>query len=252
MWQKEEVRVQGYHTAVNKSRAEGVKGGGVILLIKDHLKVGECNVLNDVKFEESAWCIVNTSQAHRLLVGICYRAPNSSSENNQELLKLMDLTKTVNATDYLIMGDFNFCEINWVDGIVAGPIDSEAAQFFHKVQDCYFCQHVNFQTRYRDGVTPSTLDLIFTDQENNVELKCEAPLGKSDHRVITRDHRIQTQHQDVGDDPHRLNYRAANYDAINQELSKVEWDIIKDKNIEEAWSFFCDKLQDCTKKNMSP
>ena len=106
----------------------------------------------------------------------------------------MDAIRTVGATDYLIMGDFNFREINWADGSIDSSRESDAAQFYDKVQDCYLCQHVRFHTRFRDGMSPSTLDLIFTDQENNVqELKCGSPLGKSDHCVITWEHKISNE-----------------------------------------------------------
>ena len=99
VWQKDDISVPGYQVAADKIRPGGVRGGGVLLLMKDHLRVKECDVLNSLKFEESAWCIVNTSPACRLLVGICYRSPSSTFENNQELLRLMDALKTTRATD---------------------------------------------------------------------------------------------------------------------------------------------------------
>ena len=101
-----------------------------------------------------------------------------------------------------------------------------------------------FHTRYRDGVSPSTLDLVFTDQENNVEeLDCGAPLGKSDHCVITWELRIGSQDQMTCKGPHPFNYKAGDYDAINEELSKTQWDVMKDMHTREAWAYFREKVQ---------
>ena len=170
MCQKYDISVPGYQVAADKIRPGGVRGRGVLLLMKDHLQVKECDALNSLKFEESAWCIVNTSPACRLLVGICYRSPSSTFENNQELLRLMDALMTTCATDYLIMGDFNFREINWIDGSAAGPKGLKySSVLLFMISDCYLSQHITFHARYRDGMSPSTPDLVFTDQENNVE-----------------------------------------------------------------------------------
>ena len=57
------------------------------------------------------------------------------------------------------------------------------ASFFDVTQDLFLKQHVDFNTRFREGNEPSMLDLIFTDSmiEN---LKSIGPLGKSDHVVL--------------------------------------------------------------------
>ena len=164
VWQKEDVHIQGYQVAASKTRPEGARGGGVVLLVNEEIKVDECEALNNAKYQESIWCVLHISSTCRLLVGVCYRPPNSSKENNEDVLKLMDLVKAVHVTDYLIMGDFNYREIDWAAGSVGGPADTDASQFYNKMQDCFLCQHVTFHTRYRDGVSPSTLDLTFTDQ----------------------------------------------------------------------------------------
>ena len=250
VWQKEEICVQGYQLAGWKARPDESRGGGVLLMVKDHFQVSECEELNSFNFDESVWCIIHTSPARRLLVGVCYRPPGSSHENNQDLLKLMDAIKTSHATDYLIMGDFNFREINWMDGTVDGPGDSDAAQFYEKVQDCYLCQHVTIHTRFREGTLPSTLDLIFTDQENNVdELKCSAPLGKSDHCVITWELRTASQKQRESREP-PFNYRAGNYETMREELSSVDWEVMEGMNIDDAWIYFREKLHCCRSRHV--
>ena len=84
------------------------------------------------------------------------------------------------------MGDFHFNGINWEDmSCPDQDITSLNNQFIECIRDCYLFQHVTEPTRQRGTDYPSTLDLIFTNEENMVEnLVCEAPFGKSDHSVL--------------------------------------------------------------------
>jgi len=100
------------------------KGGGIILYIKDTLTSNLCDSLTNSDFEESLWCRVQTSSGKgKLLVGVCYRCPSSNSENNANLLELLDLaSKQSNCSHLLVMGDFNYPGINYRDNVVeSGP-----------------------------------------------------------------------------------------------------------------------------------
>ena len=50
-----------------------------------------------------------------LLVGCIYRSPNSSETNNINLLKLLREVSENRYSHKLIMGDFNFPEIDWLN-----------------------------------------------------------------------------------------------------------------------------------------
>ena len=55
------------------------------------------------------------------------------------------------------------------------------AIFFDITQDLFLKQHVDFNTRFREGNESSMLDLIFTNEDYMIEnLISIAPLGKSD------------------------------------------------------------------------
>ena len=61
-------------------------------------------------------------------------------------------------------------------------------KFIEAVRDSFLHQHVEKPTRRRGNDDPSLLDLIFTDESMQVsEIVHHAPLGKSDHSVITFD-----------------------------------------------------------------
>ena len=54
------------------------------------------------------------------------------------------------------------------------------------VNDSYLHQHVKNLTRPRANQCPSILDLVLTNEENMIsDLQFMAPLGKSDHAVLS-------------------------------------------------------------------
>ena len=105
---KEKFIVQGYHPAFRHDREDRKKGGGVLLLVKNCHAVVECTDLDSDKFEESVWCVIKFSKANKLLVGVCYRSPSSSADNNSKLIETFMKSRSVHSTSILIMGDFNY------------------------------------------------------------------------------------------------------------------------------------------------
>ena len=64
------------------------------------------------------------------------------------------------------MGDFNFPDIDYEHGSVKANPNAAASKSFDETQDLFFVLHVHTATRFRDRQEPSTLDYIFTDEEN--------------------------------------------------------------------------------------
>ena len=55
------------------------------------------------------WCeLLNGKE--KTLVGVCYRSPGSSVEEDRVLFKMLGNVKDSKA---LVVGDFNFGDINW-------------------------------------------------------------------------------------------------------------------------------------------
>ena len=76
-------------------------------------------------FSDSVWCKFET-----LLIGVYYRFDNSlivGSENND---KLCELIKELCGENVLVMGDFNFPEIDWTSNTVNASDNTECAKFF--------------------------------------------------------------------------------------------------------------------------
>ena len=244
-WMKEDCAFQGYHPAFKHNRSEDRRGGGVMLLIHNRLAVTEHVELNTLGFEEAVWCIIQLAPAHRLLVGVCYRSPNSTRANNLLLNEMFCKAQNLQMKGILIMGDFNFPQINWESGFVDGPNGSDAELFFETSQDLFLYQHVNLKTRFRIGNNPSRLDLVFTNEEHMVdELLDHQPLGKSDHVVLSWEFIYRQVQLSDGKKttPQRLNFRRGRYKDMAKELSAIDWSILDDLEVNDAWDYIKDVL----------
>ena len=120
-------------------------------------------------------------------VGVIYRSPSSSPENNSNMLKLLAEVQKLAKSHLLITGDFNFPLIDWCLW-TAPDRDFAGLSFLDTLNDLFMFQHVMFSTRVRKGQTSSILDLVLTDDENNVDLILTLdPLGMSDHVLMEFD-----------------------------------------------------------------
>ena len=239
VWTKEQFSIEGYHPAIHKHRANDQAGGGVLLLVCCGLDVQECEELNAVEFEDSVWCMVRPqNMQEQILVGVCYRSPSSNEVNNNKLIKQISWAVEKHATSFLLMGDFNYSQINWESGVISAGDESPSSIFYQSMHDNFLCQHVLFPTRYREGFTPSCLDLIFTKRESDVEdLVMHDPLGKSDHVVLVWELALKTKIRpsvaNMG-----YNFHQADYEGMRSFFSKQDWREMANLNIEPAWEHF--------------
>ena len=145
------------------------RGGGVVLYIKETFRsVIEKTPCFD-KFEDCVWCTVKMYDL-QLLVGVCYRSPASTTDNNMRLQDMLE--KAVNGCTHdriLVMGDFNYREIDYNNYDVKADDNSDTCKFFDKTLDLYLVQHVTHTTRKREKTCESVLDYIFTDEEMLVD-----------------------------------------------------------------------------------
>jgi len=64
----------------------------------------------DTGFEEALWCKIKLKKDY-LLVGVCYRSPNSTDSNNQSLLDMLDHAMKV--THVLQLKGAFVCVFSW-------------------------------------------------------------------------------------------------------------------------------------------
>ena len=207
---------------------------GSCIYIANHLNASQIKF--NSTFTESVWCeIVKGSE--KTLIGCIYRSGSSDIENNNSLLELLSEISSMQYNHIAVCGDFNLREIDWNNGKVNASSSHFASAFYDKLNDLYLTQHVKEPTRFREGNTPSTLDLLITNSENLVDsLSINPPIGCSDHAVLNFNIDIETQHtnETLG-----YAYYRGNYHAMRSDLEEVNWEEqLKDKNVHRAWDRF--------------
>ena len=156
---------------------------GACLYIHESLEARLVDLNARVGFHESVWVEVDLEDS-LLLVGCIYRSPKSQKQNNDCLRKLMAKTKG-HWSRVLVMGDFNYPELNWTDDGNENAHGMAAdALFLKSTKEASLTQYIRRPTmRWRKRI----LDLVFSNarglvRELNVSRK---RLGKSDHVLIT-------------------------------------------------------------------
>ena len=145
------LQFEGFNLFHNTSNS----GRGVAIYARTYLMVTEVS-LNCI-FEEQMVIKVKLRNNEHLFIGAIYRSPNSSPENNQMLLDLLHcISETARGNPLVVAGDFNYPGINWITKETSGG--NNATQFIDTTEDLFWTQHVDFETRAREGQTPSTLD----------------------------------------------------------------------------------------------
>ena len=106
---EEEFQIDNY-TLYRSNVAE--KSRGVAIYVKSTLSSTVNVELTDHLFTESVWVSIQLSEKDTFLIGEVYRSPQSSTENNDLLLDLLQKAKGANFSNILILGDFNLPDIN--------------------------------------------------------------------------------------------------------------------------------------------
>ena len=65
------------------------------------------------KFSDQIWCRIEVRNGENYLIGVCYRSPNAEliGRNNDSFL--CDMLEEVHGKPLLLMGDFNYQDIDW-------------------------------------------------------------------------------------------------------------------------------------------
>ena len=134
---------------------------------------------------ESVWAKIQLNNKDELLFGCIYRSPNSGQDTIKEMGKLLEINKTCVCSHRCIVGDFNFKEISWSTYTTNVNTAHRSSIFLEQVRDNFLTQHITKPTRFREGTTPTVLDLIFTNEDHMVEnIEFLPGLGKSDHLIL--------------------------------------------------------------------
>ena len=184
---------------------------------------------------ESVSCII-TIGSTKILVSCLYRPPNYTRDENVIFFNHFETLMKNHQCQTLICGDFNFGEIDWeTQEVNAGP-GSAPHQFYDIVQDNFYYQHVTEETRRRGNQTPSTLDLILTKSELEIEgLQHTPPFGASDHDVLKFDFVTEHQERNFVIAKIKRNYWKGKYTELDAYFNEINWDTtLEDTDIHQA------------------
>ena len=177
-------------------------------------------IFTKVKVEEVMIVNLTEKNGERITVALVYRSPSSSMKNNDRVTKAIEEVAKIRSEKKIIMGDFNYKEINW-DTLQGKGLAQE--NFIECIQENNLWQQVEENTRFRGTNKPSKLDLIFTNGEELLEtLEYESALGKSDHSVLVFTLKGESGQEEKG--KKRRMYRKANVEEIIKELEETNWE----------------------------
>lgn len=153
---------------------------------------------------------------------------------------LCSLSSTKN--NVFIAGDFNCPDLRWPLMHVP-PSTSPSYPYAKLFADSALHQLVLQPTRFRNGQNPSLLDWMISSDSNLIsEVAYQPPIGKSDHVVLTATLQMNLSYDLKR---HTRTISIINYDAVNSELSGVNWMDLFDEydDIDVLWNKFVDIMK---------
>jgi len=108
---------------------------------------------------------------------VCYHSPNVALSGTDNDSLLCELINEVSGKSLLLMGDFNYPDIDWSTGC---GHTGNSQNFADCIEDSFLTQHVNEATR-----KGSILDLVITSEPNMIDdVSVLGTFGSSDHNML--------------------------------------------------------------------
>ena len=189
---------------------------------------------------------LSLAESPNLIISVFYRPPNNNSSFIDEFDTFLSNTSGLPKTKLLLLGDFNFPNICWLENDVSLTSDESA---FCEILKDHFLQQVNFSpTRVSTmTLTANILDLIITNEPDsiaNVEVIQQMPFP-SDHFPVSFDF---TTHLPGLQKKPRTVYNLKNVDfvALKHSLAQAQLSDIIDEHstIEVAYTDWINKLME--------
>lgn len=215
------------------------KGGGVIVFIRKLLNFTLVNIPTEFSNIEIVCFDINLHNVSSRIIAY-YRPPGYGHDaltyatNSVTLLKKLCSTHS----DIYLLGDFNLPDIDW--SMYHSPNNSVYNEFMNFINSYGLYQHVNCPTR-----NANTLDLVFTTSPSSIsDLQSLPPISSSDHCVIIFTTQISSPLTSGESLATSRNWKCANFDAINYELSVINWNSVFQFcfDVQQCWNAFIDIL----------
>lgn len=223
------------------------EGRGVVLFIRQKLKPSLCNDITN-SFSEKIIVECMISEGKTLLISLIYRRQDLPVSNAEKLNDLFEILAQRKATHKVVIGDFNYPQIDWHTESSTVSNDHIASKFLKASKDSFFYQHQITPTRHRVGQRANTLDLVFTNSEELVsDLKVEAPLGKSDHFSLLITLSVTASKTEKKS---KRNFRKMNTTIVKDILGKIDWKKnLEEKNVNDSWNYIKEQINCAIEKS---
>ena len=83
------------------------------MFVRNGIEANLYQNLNNLSCKEAYLCEVKVNKHEKLFIGVVYRLPNSSGENNQKWNEMLSSIVNERHARIIVMGDFNYTNINW-------------------------------------------------------------------------------------------------------------------------------------------
>jgi len=234
-----EFHLQGYNTF--SQDLDDPNKRGLLLYISSEIEASLVDIPS--AFSECLFVILKSyNNLSPVLVGNIYRSPNSSVENDDKLYNLFKYIDHNFNIPKLIMGDFNFPNINWYPSefganASCSGLSLNEMRFVNSIRENSLYQHVVYPTRQRGSDTPHILDLVISSDNFLSDISHLSPIGYSDHCVLKFNCHLYIEQAKTKD---KYNWNNGDYPKLIEYLN-MNWDNILDptnNSVDEMWEIF--------------
>ena len=248
----EEFGLNSYEMYAHKNVSDNIGRGSLVYVHNSYIsKQVDLKLETPTpNFEEAIYIEIKLNDTETLLCACLYRRGECSDENNEALLNSLYKICNGSYTHVLIMGDLNFPDIDWENWTCkSNNTDDIDHRFIECIRDCYLFQHVSEPTRKRGNDNPSTLDLLFSNEDHMIsDLEINAPLGSSDHSILKFNFVCHSEKQSP---KIKVNYHKGDYKSMSTELKSIDWETEFGKfpdDVQKQWDIFVNKYHDIEQK----
>ena len=226
------------------------EGRGICIYINDKFEIIERFHDYESLFSPCIFCKIKTTDNNTFILGAIYRSPNSSDEENDNLLKLFDLVSSkfqASGQRVLIVGDFNCPDIDWSNENCSKPNDNFQYKFLNIIHQQYnITQFIDKPTHHRALQNPTLIDLLFSNFPDFVfNIDFYPPFGKSHHSVICFEIDMEPLAMVCKQSTKpKFCMDKGDYAGMRDHLSKVEWDNLlkEEESVDTWWDIIADKI----------
>ena len=141
--EEQELQIDGFNLVSNLEATSRTSVRGIVLYINNNFTYAVKEFDND--FQEYIFIDVTLFTGSVVSIGLIYRSPNGSYQNNILLFKVISGFCETSKDNLIILGDFTLPRIDWANNLTI--MNSYEEEFLGCLMDSYLHQHVSEPTR---------------------------------------------------------------------------------------------------------